>query len=285
MSTKSINLKLKSISPLGIIIWIILALFTVIQIYPLIWLVFFSLKDNADIFGGNVMGIPKIFHWENYVSAFNVGNVALYFQNSVIVTAASIIISGILAIMASYGIARMKWKLSKFVLVIFLSGLMIPIHSALLPTFVLLRNLHLLSTHWALIIPYAAFALPMSVFIMVSVFDGIPKEMEESACVDGANIYTIFIKIILPLVKPAVATISIFTYLGCWNELMFATTFISKDTFKTLTVGIMSLAGQYVTQWGPIGAALVIATVPTILIYLLMSSQVQDSLVKGAVKG
>ncbi len=267
------------------ILSIILALFGFIQLYPLIWLVLFSLKDNSEIFGGNIVGLPEKFLWQNYSSALFNGNVMHYFLNSVIVTFSTIAISGLLACMASYAIARMKWKLSKAVLIFFLLGLMIPIHAALLPLFLILRDLKLLNSYWALIIPYVAFALPMAIFILTGFFQTIPKEMEESACIDGCSIYRTFYAIILPLVKPAIATVSIFTYLSAWNELMFAITFISKQQFRTLTVGIMSLVGQYTTEWGPIGAGLVVSTLPTIIIYVLMSDQVQKSLTAGAVKG
>lgn len=264
---------------------LILALFAAVQIFPLIWLVFFSLKDNGEIFGGNVLGPPQRFLWENYLQALFQGNVGLYFINSVIVTFSTIIISGLLAAMASYGITRMKWRLSKAVLIIFLLGLMIPIHAALLPLFIILRNLRLLNSYFSLIFPYVAFALPMAIFVFAGFLQTIPRELEESACLDGCNIYQIFATIILPLLKPAIATVSIFTYLSTWNELMFAVVFINHEKYKTLTVGIMSMVGRFTTQWGPIGAGLVIGTLPTIIIYALMSRQVQNSLTTGALKG
>lgn len=264
---------------------LILALFAAVQIFPLIWLVFFSLKDNQEIFGGNVLGPPQRFLWENYLQALFQGNVGLYFINSVIVTFSTIILSGLLAAMASYGMTRMKWRLSKAVLIIFLLGLMIPIHAALLPLFIILRNLRLLNSYFSLILPYVAFALPMAIFVLAGFLQTIPRELEESACLDGCNIYQIFAVIILPLLKPAIATVSIFTYLSSWNELMFAVVFINHEKYKTLTVGIMSMVGRFTTQWGPIGAGLVIGALPTIMIYTLMSRQVQNSLTTGALKG
>jgi raffinose/stachyose/melibiose transport system permease protein len=245
----------------------------------------FSLKNNDEIFGSNILGLPQNWLWSNYIQAITQGNVGLYFVNSVIVTFTTIVISGILAAMAAYAIARMRWKLSKLVLIIFLLGLMIPIHSALLPLFLILRNLHLLNSYWALIIPYVAFALPMAIFVFAGFLKTIPRELEESACLDGCNIYRAFISIILPLIKPAIATVSIFTYLSTWNELMFAVVFINNEQYKTLTVGIMSMVGRFVTNWGPIGAGLVVGTLPTLLIYTLMSRQVQNSLTTGALKG
>ena len=264
---------------------IFLVLFAMIQIYPLIWLILFSFKDNNEIFGGNVAGLPQIWRIENYGSAIAQANVMKYFINSVFVTTVTIALVILLSSMTAYAIYRMKWKLSNITLMIILLGLMIPIHAALLPLFMVLKNLKLLNTFWALIIPYTAFGIPMAIFILGSFLSGIPKELEEAAAIDGCNIYKIFSVIILPLVKPAIATVSIFTYLSTWNELMFAVTFINKKEFKTLTVGIMSMVGNYVTKWGEIGAGLVIATLPTILIYILLSEQVQNSLTAGAVKG
>jgi len=109
--------------------------------------------------------------------------------------------------------------------------------------------------------------------------------MEEAALIDGCSIYRMFFSVMFPLLRPAAATISIFTFLQSWNELMFATVFISRDSVKTLTVGIQAMSGMYLTEWGPIGAALTIATIPTIVIYLLLSKQVQNSFVTGAVTG
>ena len=125
----------------------------------------------------------------------------------------------------------------------------------------------------------------MSVMILTGFYKGIPKEIEEAACIDGCGLWRCFFSIITPIVKPALAIASIFTFLGTWNELMLANTFVDKDVYRTLPVGIMSFAGQYSTDWGLIGAGMVIATLPTILIYFLLSNQVQESLVAGAVKG
>lgn len=267
------------------ILFIFLGVWAFIQIYPLFWLLLFSFKSNDEIFGGNIMGLPHKWLISNYVTALTSGNVFRYFLNSVIVTGITIIISSVLIASASYAIARMKWKLSKPVLFIFLMGMMIPINATLLPIFLILQKVKLLNTYLALILPYIAFALPMGIFILTSFMISIPRELEEAAFIDGCNVYQVFIKIIIPIVRPALATIAIFTYLSSWNELMFANTFINDEVKKTLTVGIMSLSGQYLTNWGPIGAGLVIATVPTIVIYALLSEQVQQSLVAGAIKG
>ncbi len=279
------NSNKKPVSIGGVLLQIVLIIIAFIQLYPFIWLLLFSFKSNGEIFGSNVVGLPNEFLWENYQKAFTNGKVGLYFFNSALVTIVTIAISSIVAAMASYGIVRMKWKLSRFTLILFLMGLMIPIHAALLPLFMFFSKIKQLNSYWSLILPYVGFAIPMAIYVFSGFLKDIPREMEESALLDGCSIYNSFFRIILPLIKPAIATVAIFTFLSSWNELMFAVTFISKEKFRTLTVGIQQMVGQYTTSWGPIGAGLVIATIPTLLIYCLLSNQVQKSLITGAVKG
>ncbi|AEY64441.1 carbohydrate ABC transporter permease [Clostridium sp. BNL1100] len=267
------------------IIYVILGVWTITSLFPIYWLICFSLKDNSEIFGGNVAGIPKHFIWKNYSKAFSGGKVGTYLFNSTFVTAVTILLTIVVATMYTYAMIRMKWKFQKVSMSLMLLGLMIPIHAALLPVFYMMKTFHIINTLWSLIIPYTAFAIPMAIMIISGFLDSIPRELEEAACIDGCSIYRTFISIILPLLRPAIATVSIFTFLQAWNELMFAVVFINKDSAKTLTVGIQSMSGQYQTSWGPIGAALVVATIPTLLIYLLLNKQVQKSLVAGAVKG
>lgn len=259
--------------------------FAVIQLYPLVWMVLFSLKDTYEIHGGNVMGFPQEIRWDNYRKALSTGNVGVYLFNSVVVTAATILISGILAAMASYALVRMKWRLQGTMLTVFLLGLMIPLHAALLPLFIMLRRFTLLNTYWALIIPYTAFALPRAILIYTGFLESIPREMEEAAFIDGCSIYRFFFVIMLPVTKPVFATISVFTFLDSWNELMFAVTFITKDVLKTLPVGILALQGRYAVDWGQMGAGLTVATIPSLILYIALSRQVQHSIITGALKG
>lgn len=267
------------------VIMVLLYIYTIIQLYPLIWLLLFSLKDNNEIFGGNVLGLPHNWLWSNYSTALTSGKVGIYFLNSLLITSVTIVFSSILISMAAFAIIRMKWKLSKVVLNVFLLGMMVPLHATLLPLFIVLQKMNLLDTRLALILPYTVFAIPMGILVSTGLLQSIPRELEEAACLDGCSIYKVFYYIILPLMRPALSTIAIFTYLHSWNELMFANTFINSDEIKTLTVGIMSLAGEFTTNWGPIGAGLVIATLPTLLVYFILSDQVQKSFISGAVKG
>ncbi|BBF45023.1 xylose ABC transporter, ATP-binding component [Lachnospiraceae bacterium KM106-2] len=267
------------------ILFIVLLIIAISQLFPLYWLITFSLKTNGEIFGLNVLGLPRYWRFENYHTAFAEGGIWRYFLNSVIYSAVTVGVVGVISAMAAYAIARMKWKLKGIVFAIFTLGIMIPTQAALLPLFQVLDKMNLKGGYLGLLIPYICFAIPMSVMILVSFYKGIPREMEEAAYIDGCSMTKCFVTIMLPIVKPAIATASIFTFLGTWNELMFANTLVDSADYRTLPVGIMSFAGQYSTDWGLIGAGMVIATLPTILIYFLLSNQVQESLIAGAVKG
>ena len=188
-------------------------------------------------------------------------------------------------LMATFALTRLIWKRRKTLNKFFMLGLTIPIHASIVPVYVTLSRLHLLNTYWALIIPYSAFSLAMAILVCTGFMNEIPRDLDESACIDGCSVWGIFFRIIVPMMKPAVATVGIYTFLQCWNELMFANIFISKSALRTLPVGVQALSGQYTTEWGPIGAALVLATFPTLFIYIFLSKKIQESFIAGAIKG
>lgn len=269
----------------GVVKYTVLVFWTFVSLFPLYYMLMFSLKDNSEIFGANVIGLPKNWLWSNYGKALTAGNMGLYFLNSCIVTGLTILFTILASLMATYALERMIWKGRKQVNALFMLGLTVPIHAAILPVFIILRKLHMLNSYQSLIVPYVAFALAMAIMICSSFMVSVPVELEESACIDGAGIYKIFWVIICPLMKPAFASVAIFTFLQAWNELMFAIIYISDSKYRTLSVGIQSLSGAYTTDWGPIGAGLVIATFPTLIVYLFMSKKIQASLMAGAIKG
>ena len=269
----------------NILVYVGLIFWMLINLFPVYWMFTFSLKSNEEIFGSNVVGLPKHWLWSNYTSALNTGHMWRYFLNSTIVAVATILITLGVALMATFALTRMVWKTRKTMNSFFMLGLTIPIHASIVPIYVSLSRIHMLNTYWALIIPYSAFSLAMAILVCTGFMNEIPRELDESACIDGCSIWGIFFRVIVPLMKPAVATVGIYTFLQCWNELMFANIFISKSELKTLPVGVQALSGQYTTDWGPIGAALVLATFPTLLIYLFLSRRIQESFIAGAIKG
>ena len=268
-----------------IVIYIGLILWLLVNLFPVYWMFTFSLKSNPEIFGENVIGLPKEWLWSNYASALKTGNMPKYFLNSAIVAIATILITLAVALMATFALTRLIWKRRRTLNKFFMLGLTIPIHASIVPVYVTLSRLHLLNTYWALIIPYSAFSLAMAILVCTGFMNEIPRDLDESACIDSCNVWGIFFRIIVPLMKPAVATVGIYTFLQCWNELMFANIFISKSALRTLPVGVQALSGQYTTEWGPIGAALVLATFPTLFMYIFLSKKIQESFIAGAIKG
>ena len=268
-----------------ILSYVVLVLWAIISVFPVYWMLTFSLKTNEEIFGENVIGLPKYWVWENYTRAMNTGNMPLYFLNSVIVAVSTIIITLLASVMATYAITRLDWKGRKSMNKFFMLGLTIPIHASIVPLYTTLAKLKMLNSYFALILPYSAFSLAMGILISIGFMGDIPYDLDEACFLDGCGVWGTFMRVIAPLMMPAVATVGIYTFLQCWNELMFANVFISKDSLKTLPVGVQALSGQYTTDWGPIGAALSIATIPTLLVYVFLSKQIQDSFIAGAVKG
>ena len=268
-----------------ILSYVVLVLWALISVFPVYWMLTFSLKTNEEIFGENVIGLPKYWVWENYTRAMNTGNMPLYFLNSVIVAVSTIVITLLASVMATYAITRLDWKGRKSMNKFFMLGLTIPIHASIVPLYTTLAKLKMLNSYFALILPYSAFSLAMGILISIGFMGDIPYDLDEACFLDGCGVWGTFMRVIAPLMMPAVATVGIYTFLQCWNELMFANVFISKDSLKTLPVGVQALSGQYTTDWGPIGAALSIATIPTLLVYVFLSKQIQDSFIAGAVKG
>ena len=268
-----------------ILSYVVLVLWAVISVFPVYWMLTFSLKTNEEIFGENVIGLPKYWVWDNYTRAMNTGNMPLYFLNSVIVAVSTIVITLLASVMATYAITRLDWKGRKSMNKFFMLGLTIPIHASIVPLYTTLAKLKMLNSYFALILPYSAFSLAMGILISIGFMGDIPYDLDEACFLDGCGVWGTFLRVIAPLMMPAVATVGIYTFLQCWNELMFANVFISKDSLKTLPVGVQALSGQYTTDWGPIGAALSIATIPTLLVYVFLSKQIQDSFIAGAVKG
>ncbi len=266
-------------------VYIIFIIWAIINLFPVYWMFTFSLKSNDEIFGANVAGLPRKWLWSNYQTAIGSGNIGRNFFNSTIIAIVTIAIVMLFSLMATFALTRFIWKRRKIMNSLFMLGLTIPIHAAIVPIYVTLSKMHLLNTYFALIIPYAAFSLAMGILICTGFMQELPIDLDEAACIDGCSTWGIFFRIIVPLMKPAVATVSIYTFLQCWNELMFATLFSNDAVHKTLPVAIAGLSGQYATNWGPIGAALVLATFPTIIFYVFFSKKIQDSFIAGAIKG
>lgn len=264
------------------IIYAVLTIYTFISIYPLIWMVFYSFKNNDEIFVKNPFGFPTTLRFENYINAWNNYNMPSYFLNSMIVACTTVVFTITLSLMFSYATARMKWRFSNVCRIYVMAGMFIPVQIILVPLVVLMQKFGLSNSLWSLIIPYTAFELGFSSVVFYGFLRNIPFELEEAAAIDGANIYTTFFKIIVPIVRPAIATMVTFIFLFSWNEFTMALILISKEKLKTLPLGLITFQGQFSTDWGGMGAAMVIASIPTIIIYLLFNEEVEKALTVGS---
>lgn len=280
-------LKIKKSSVGHFLLTVFLWLYAVVSLYPLIWMIFYSFKNNNEIFVTNPFGFPRTFHWENYVNAWNKYNVPVYFLNSVVVAAGTVALTIACALLFSYATSRMRWR-GKGTLRMYLGmGMFIPVQAIMIPLVKVVQRCGLMNTRWSLILPYAAMNLAFATMVYYGFFVGIPIELEEAACMDGANIYQTFFKIIRPLVRPATITITVYIFLMSWNEFILANVMVgSVDALKTLPLGVLFFQGQFTTDWGGMGATMVIASLPAVLLYAMFSEQVERAMtIGGAVKG
>lgn len=257
----------------------------VVQIFPLVWLLFFSLKNNQEVFNTAPLAFPTNPKWENYVRVWTDGNIGVYFLNSVWITVVAVIITVLLASLVTFAITRMKWKYSSLTLGLFMVGLMIPVHSTLIPLFSLFVKVNLMDNPLSIILTYTAFNLPITIMILLGFYYTLPREIEEAAIMDGCSIHRMFFQIILPMTAPVIATTAIINMIYNWNEFVFVNTFISSDKYKTLTVGIQNFIGQYMTDWGAIGATLMISILPILIMFFILSNRIVEGITSGAVKG
>ncbi len=291
MKTKNIQRASKSSSnrekcSLSRIVFIILCVVVAIgAIFPLIWLMDFSLVKSNELFSGKLLVWPSQPEWNNYYLALTDGKVPPYLLNSILITTVCVGLIVVLSVMMSYAFIRMRWKMSKWVLNIVLLGIMVPIHATLLPNFLTFHSLGITDTPLALIIPYVAFGLPQATFLMTGFMASIPVEVEESALIDGCGIFRILFRIVFPLMRPAIVTVVVTSYISIWNEFIMAATYLSSDTFRTLPFSVYNFAGMYRSNYAAQFAVMVLAALPSLLVYLVLNKHITKGIVAGAVKG
>lgn len=276
------NMKKASIAKIAIYIFLIVLAF--IYLAPLVWMLFVSVKDNAEIFS-SPFALPQRIQWENYTFAWTAGFLGKATLNSAIVCIVTLVLSMIIGSMAAFAIARMRWKLAKLMMTYFMIGMMVPVHCVLIPLFKTFSAMGLYNSLLGLIIPYTTFSLPITIFIMTGFFENMPRELFEAACIDGCSIYKCFTTIALPLSKTGLFVTGLMSFVANWNELLLAMVFISDDTKKTLPVSLSKFVGPYNTNYVQMFAAIIIAIIPTIIVYCCFSNQIVDGLTAGAVKG
>ena len=252
----------------------ILIVYAIISIYPLLWMLLYSFKDNTEIFVTNPFGFPKVWHFENYIDAWKAFDVGTYFKNSMIVACFTILLVELFALLFCYVVARVQNRLTRFFHFLLSAGMFIPIQAIMIPLVIVVRRFGLTNSLWSVIVPYVALGLPFACMLFYGFYLGIPIELEESAFMEGANLGTIFFRIILPQMKSPIVVLVIYQFMSCWNEFNLALIMLTKNQIKTLPLGLVNFWTAYQAQWGQVGAAMIMASVPVLVIYLFFSNQI-----------
>ncbi|WP_026009663.1 ABC transporter permease subunit [Priestia filamentosa] len=250
--------------------------------YPLLWMVMSSFKSTEEIFT-NSWSLPETWLVENYVAAWESG-ISSYFLNSVIVTGLSCILTVFVSALGAYGLSRFEFKGKTFILVICLGGLMLSPQVSLIPLYNIIQKLGLYNTHWALILPYVAYRIPLTILLIRAYFLSIPKELEEAARLDGCTSIGILFRIFIPMSVPILLTTTILTAYYTWNEFMFAIIFIDDDSLRTIPAGLMQFRDALQTDWGVLLAGLTISAAPIVILFLFMQKYFIRGIASGSVK-
>ncbi|MDQ6419498.1 carbohydrate ABC transporter permease [Paenibacillus sp. LHD-117] len=271
------------------IVRLLLLVWTVAVVYPLLWTLLSSLKDNPQFYGNKPWALPEIpLRWSNFSYVWTEYKFGAYFMNSTVVTCASTALAVLLSAMTAYIIARFPFRGSNLLYFVYVSAMMIPLILGLIPLFFLLDSVGLTNNLLGLILVYAAGALPFGIFVLVAFYKSLPKEMEEAAAIDGSSEAGTFFRIMLPLSKPGLITVAIINVLNIWNEYILGTVIMNDPMTKiyTLPVGIavMQAEMQYRTEWGPLFAGLMFSMVPIIILYSFFQRQITGGITAGAVK-
>ncbi|MGN0356661.1 MAG: carbohydrate ABC transporter permease [Blautia sp.] len=272
----------------SIIAWVIafaLAIFwLVVSFMPFVFMVLNSFKEKFEMLTKGVFQLPDKLQWSNYIEVLT-GGFGNYFKNSVIVLAVSLILLLFIAACASYPLARFKFKLADPIYALIVACMSIPVHITLIPVFKMSKATGLYDSIWALIGPYIAFAVPISVFILTSFMKEIPREIEESAEIDGCGKIQMFFSMILPLAKPGLATLAIYNGVNMWNEFSFAYTLTQSAQNRTLPLAIWEFQGQYSMNTPMIMAVLTLTLLPMIIMFIIFQDKLVKGMTAGAVKG
>jgi raffinose/stachyose/melibiose transport system permease protein len=264
--------------------YVFMGLMAVVFLYPVVLMVLTAFKPTPEIFR-NPFGLPESWSLDTFRSVWTRAKFGLYLRNSLLITGASALLLLATAAPAAYALARYSFRLRPVLFLFFLAGIMIPIRLGILPLYLLMRDLGLLDTPFSLILTYAASGMPMSVFLLSVFFRNLPRELEDAARIDGCNEVQIFWRIMLPLVRPGLAAVVIVNVVPWWNDFFFPLLFIQSDTWKTIPLGMQIFFGQHLVNWSLVFSGMVLASLPLLIIYLLMSRQFIAGLTAGAVKG
>ena len=265
--------------------YIFVAAFVVLLLLPFIWQFLTSVKPLNEIAEMPAKWIPSYFHGQFYVNVFTKHPFARYMLNSLIVATSATLLSLLIGASAAYALSRLHFKGRAVLLMVILGVSMFPTIATLSPLYLILKNMNLLNTYQGLILTYIGFSLPMAIWLMTNFFSQIEKGFEEAAAIDGCSHFQTFVKIMLPLIKPATFSVGILLFIVFWNEYLYSLTFMSKDAMRTVPVGIALFPSNYQLPWGDMAAASIVCTLPLIALVLIFQKNIVAGLTTGGMKG
>lgn len=284
MQKKEKHLQSMRVANMHIPSHLLMILWSLIALFPIWVMIINTFKPKVEIYK-NTFGIPKTWILDNYIAITKDVNFAVNYKNSFLVVVVSLFMILFLGSLCAYALAYWRGKTARVIYFVIIVGMMLPIKIATIRLLEMVKAMGVLNTLWSLYPVYIAMGMPTAVFILTEFVRGVPGELYEAGFVDGASRFKIYYKIVIPLLRPALATVAIYNLVPIWNDLWFPLIFISKDSMKTVLLAVTRLQGQYQTDWPKLLAALTLSALPVILLYLSMSKQFIKGLTAGAVKG
>jgi multiple sugar transport system permease protein len=271
----------------GPVLWAGLALVSLFALGPFAWITLASIKTEAELYLSPIQYIPSHPTFQNYVDAWTspLTPFSRFFANSLWVSSVTMVATIVISTLAGYALARFRFIGKNTLMMVFLASQMFPAVLLIAPLLSQWHKLGLIDTYQALIYSNFSFTVPFTVWMLVGYFESIPRELEESAMIDGSSRLGALLRIILPLAAPGIAATAIFAFVASWHELIFAMTFTSTTEMRTLSAGMLYMVGQFGVMWGQLGAAVVISLVPVAILFVLLQKHLIQGLTAGAIKG
>lgn len=269
---------------IGVLKYGFLILLSAVFLIPVVFIAFTALKSNADLMSHPFYSLPQKLQWSNFAKSWDQGKMSMYMKNTIVICLIKVPLGILVEALAAFALTRLDFKWSSPMFSFFLVGMMIPMQATLVPLNIFLNKTHLVSTYPGIILVYIGFGIPFGILILRGFFRTIPKELDEAALIDGCGIMGKFVRIILPLSMPAVATLVIFDFMATWNEFLLAQIFITKDSMKTITTGLLAFKGEHSTDYTLMNAAVLISMIPILAVYLAFQKYFVNGLA-GSVKG
>ena len=271
----------------NVILCILSVLVLCFLLFPLFWTLNTSLKTEQEIFQNPPTFYPHVLNTKSYAAQVETGDFNMFrsFANSFLISIGSMLIAVVLAVPASYAIAKYRYRGRKVMLLFFLVTQMLPVSVLLTPMFIMFKGMHVYNTWWSAILADATIGIPFSVLILKNYFASIPKELEEAAYIDGCTRFGAFMRILVPVAKPGIVVCAVFSFLYAWGDLAYGMTFILDQQKRPITAGIFNFMGQYGTKWSYLSAFAIVTIIPVALIFIFMQKYIIAGMTNGAVKG